>query len=597
MSSNNKNIIIRLRVDEATAKAIRAKADSHFNGNISACIRCATLQYNGEVTPSPATSEITALLTAILRQLKKIGTNVNQTARQINERMKMSPYGLSSSDIQPFVFFRNDLSAILELNTPGLSVQPSTVREYSEYAAYASHILGYVGVMNPEEYAVYKEQGYSMDAVVGKSGFELAFEEYLHGTDGTLCTTVDSDGDVVREYYATTPQAGSNVETTIDINIQVAVADALEEVILDLRENGLNDDGDGMDAEGGAAVVIKVDTGEILACVSYPTYNLATYYEDYNEVSQQPYGPYVNRALASTYAPGSVYKMVTTIAAANSGLINRNTMIEDKGVYDKYENYKPQCLIYTNSNGTRTHGNINVETALAVSCNYYFYWIGDNIKWDKVDEVAKSLGLGESTGVEISEKTGRRANAETKAEVYKNDPDNSGWYAADALGAAIGQSENRFTPLQLAVYTAALANGGTRYQATFLKRVVSSDYQSLIYSNHPNILSTCEISSEAYYCYTTGMRQAVTNGTVSLLKNYDVEVCAKTGTAQHGSGGSDNASFVCYAPADDPEIAIAVFVEKGAQGGNLAKVAQAAMDVYFAQAESQQEVPTENGLS
>lgn len=488
-----------------------------------------------------------------------------------------------------------DLSAILELNTPGLSVQTSTAREYSEYADYLSHILGYVGAMSPEQYAVYKEQGYAMDAVVGQSGFELAFEPYLHGTDGTLYTTVDSGGDVVREYYSVPPEAGSNVETTIDINIQIAVADALEEVILDLRENGLNDDGDGMDAEGGAVVVIKVDTGEILACASYPTYSLETYFENFNEIAQQPYSPFVNRALQSTYAPGSVYKMVPTIAAANTGLITRFTTVEDKGVYDKYENYKPQCLIYTNSK--RTHGSINVEQALAVSCNYFFYWIGDNIKWERVDGVAKSLGLGESTGVELAEKTGRRANEETKAEIYANDPNNSGWYAADALGAAIGQSENRFTPLQLAVYTAALANGGTRYRATFMKRVVSSDYESLILSSQPEILSRCDISEEAYYCYTNGMRQAVTNGTVSLLKNYDIAVCAKTGTAQHGSGGSDNGSFVCYAPANNPEIAIAVFVEKGAQGGNLAKVAKAAMDVYFSQSVSEQEIPTENGVS
>ena len=163
---------------------------------------------------------------------------------------------------------------------------------------------------------------------------------------------------------------------------------------------------------------------------------------------------------------------------------------------------------------------------------------------------------------------------------------------------SIGQSECLFTPIQLASYTAALANRGVRYRATFLNRVISSDYQTLLASTEPEILSTCQISDDAYYAYTTGMRMAVTDdrGTVkSYLGDYPVAVAAKTGTAQHSAPGSDNASFVCYAPYDDPQIAIAVFVEKGAQGGNLARVAQAIMDVYFSQTQqANAELPGEN---
>ena len=212
-----------------------------------------------------------------------------------------------------------------------------------------------------------------------------------------------------------------------------------------------------------------------------------------------------------------------------------------------------------------------------------------------IDNVAKALGLGEPTGIELPEATGRRANPETKKELY--DEGHDGWYDADTVAASIGQSENRFTPLQLCSYTAALANRGVRYTATLLKRVLSSDYQKLIRENQPVVASTLNISDEAYAAYSEGMREAVTSGTAySAFVGYDVAVCAKTGTAQHGSGGSDNASFVLYAPADDPEIAIAVYVEKGAQGGTLGTIARDILTAYFSEAGSTDTVPAENSL-
>lgn len=487
-----------------------------------------------------------------------------------------------------------DLTAILELGISGLTVDTSTVREYS--TEYAAHILGNLGLMNPQEYEVYKEQGYSMDAYVGKSGIELAFEEYLHGIDGVKITEVDPSGNIVSEYFTKEPKAGSNVEITIDIDLQKAAEDSLEQTILELRENGLSGGDEGKDAEGGAVVAIDVKTGQVLACASYPTYDLSTYSSNFNALLETDYGPLNNRALEFTYAPGSVYKMAVTIAGINEGKISSGTYIEDKGVYTRYEDYQPACLIWTNRR--QTHGWINVMEALAVSCNYYFYETGNRTGVDAIDQVAKDLGLGESTGIELYEKTGRRSNKETKKALYPDDPDHSGWYDADTLQLSIGQSENRFTPMQLAVYTAALANHGVRYKSTFLSRVISSDYQELIVESQPEILSTCEISDDAYYAYTQGMRMAVNSskGTVySYLSDYPISVAAKTGTAQHGGSGSDNASFVCYAPANDPQIAIAVFVEKGAQGGNLSKIAAAIMDVYFAQSEqTNAELPKEN---
>lgn len=488
----------------------------------------------------------------------------------------------------------DNLTAILELGVPGLTVETSTVREYT--TKLGAHILGTMGLMDADEYQYYKDYDYSMDAYVGKTGLEEAFELYLHGTDGVKITEVDSEGNVVSEYYEKEPKAGANVETTIDINLQAAAEKTLEEVILDLRENGLGSDRDGDDAEGGAVVALDVKTGQVLACASYPTYDLSTYREDYNTLLETDFGPLNNRALTLPLAPGSVYKMVVTIAGINEGAISSGTYIDAKGVYTRYEDYQPQCLIWTNRR--QTHGLINVMEALAVSCNYFFYETGDRLGVEPIDKVAKELGLGEPTGVELFEYTGRRSNPETKKEVYSDDPSSSGWYSADVLQLSIGQGENRFTPMQLACYTGALANHGTRYKATFLNRVISSDYQQLLEETEPKVLSQCEISDDAYYAYTRGMRMAVNDprGTVyRYLNDYPVSVAAKTGTAQHGAGGSDNASFVCYAPYEDPEIAIAVFVEKGAQGGNLSRVAKAIMDVYFAQQEqTNAEIPKEN---
>ena len=478
------------------------------------------------------------------------------------------------------------LAAITELNIPGVNVETSTVRQYN--TTYAAHILGRIGLMNAKEYEIYKEKDYAMDAYVGKEGLERAFEDDLHGTDGLRVTTISADGTVLEEYYKTVPQAGKNIELTIDIDLQKVSEDALKAHILSLRE----DDGD---AEGGAVVVQEVKTGQILACASYPTFDPATYSQKYNELLETDFAPLYNRALQAAYPPGSTYKMVTTIASIDSGTIGRWVEIEDKGIYRRFEDvgYTPRCMLYTTAGAT--HGYVNAMEALAVSCNYYFYEVGYQTGITKIDEVAKALGLGEATGVELDESVGRRANAETKKLLYSKGYD--GWYDADTVAAAIGQSENRFTPMQLACYTSALANHGTRYKATFLQRVLSSDYSELLYESTPVVASQLNISDEAYAAYTEGMRLSVTwaNGTSHYyLGDYDVAVCAKTGTAEHGGNGSDNAAYVLYAPADDPQIAIAVYVEKGTPGSRLAKVARAILDAYFSTSSNVDTVPAEN---
>ena len=515
-----------------------------------------------------------------------------------------------------------DLAAILELNTPGLMVESSTVREY--HTTYGAHILGYMGAMTDAEWQENQKLGYSMDADVGKSGFEQAFETYLHGIDGQRLDKVTKEGTIVSQQYleGKEPVAGNNVETTIDIDLQKVAEDALAERMKELTDPNINTggEGEGIDAQGAAVVVMKVKTGEILACASYPTFNLATMKEDWDAINSDDLKPLFNRAFGATYAPGSTYKMCTLVAAmenvygptnpkAGQPIYAPGETIYDTGVFshDDFPDFHPTCLFYSSSYGS--HGDLTAQDALKVSCNLFFYELGYRMTIDMMDETAKGFGLGEPTGIELTEKVGWRANEASKKASYKNSAD-AAWNGGDRVLCAIGQSENRFTPLQLAVYTCTLANQGTRYRATFLNRVTSSDYRTLVYSNSPEVVSKMNISDTTYNTYVDGMRRVVTmiGGTATTCfggpKDEDntqwpskITVCAKTGTAQHSSGGSDHGVFVCFAPMDDPQVAIAIFGEKTAHGSSMAPVAEPILKAYFEMVDASEVYTYENGLS
>lgn len=480
-----------------------------------------------------------------------------------------------------------ELSAVVELNIPGMKVEASTVREYN--TMYAAHILGYVGAMDAEQWKYYQTiSGYDMDAEVGQDGLEAAYEEYLHGVDGWREDTVTADGTLVSSKYWSEPKAGSNVEISIDLGIQMAAEDTMAQVIENLKKP--TEDGkkkDGYDVEGGAFVAMDVKTGQLLACGSYPSYDLSTFFENYEELAKDPLKPLYNRALLATYPPGSTYKMSTLIAGMKANIIDSKTVIRDLGVFRKIKNYEYSCLQWTNYGGT--HQNVHAAKALMVSCNYYFYELGYQLyrfEKDYMDETAKGLGLGEKTGVELPEYIGHRANAATKAELHVGD--DRAWYQGDSVLAAIGQSENRFTPIQLCSYASALANQGNRYKATFMNRIVSSDYRQLLAENKPELLSHMDISDDIYATYCEGMYMVTQEdadfwGTAySVFHDYPVKVAAKTGTAEIGiKGASDNGAFICFAPLEDPQIAIAVYVEKGGHGSTLATIAKNMLDVYF----------------
>ena len=490
-----------------------------------------------------------------------------------------------------------NLSAIMELNIPGLFVEASTVREYN--TKYAAHVLGFVGPMNAEQWELYKDNpDYTMDSEIGQDGFEAVFEQYLHGVDGLREDTVTVSGELVSSRYIIEPKAGANVEVSIDIALQMAAEDTMADVYNQLKSNP---DNDGYDCQGGAVVAINVKTGQVLACASYPTYDLSTFFDNYEEILNADFGPLYNRALLGEYPPGSTYKMSMVVAAINGGFYNSEFEVYDYGVYNKYgPDFAPKCLYYTNYG--QLHKSVNAAVALQVSCNYYFYYLGDTITLSAMDETAKNLGLGEPTGVELAENTGHRANRETKRKLYPGD--GGDWYQADQITAAIGQSDNRFTPMQLCVYASTLANRGTRYKATFLNRVVSADYRELLVHNEPQVMSTFEINDDAYKAYTEGMhlvtqKTAEWTGTAySTFKNYPINVAAKTGTAENGiNDASANGAFVCYAPLEDPQIAIAIYGERVGHGSSLAVIARAMLDVYFEVGEVGDVITYENKLS
>ena len=495
-----------------------------------------------------------------------------------------------------------NLAAILELNIPGLRVEASTVREY--YTDYAAHILGTMGAMTDKQWAAINaayEEGtgkqYYMDAQIGQSGFESAFESYLSGVDGSRIDVVSKDGTMISSEYKKgfEPQAGNNVETTIDINLQMVAEDSLHEIIEYLKDpESEPTDSLGEDVEGASVVVMAVKTGEVLACASYPTYSLRDYNAKYDEIIAQDFDPLFNRPLLGTYYPGSTYKMTTLVAAMNAGLYKAGEEIVDQGVFvkDGWEGFNPKCLVY--SAYGYTHGSIDAHKALEVSCNYFFYELGyrmvqpspDVSNLDRgleiLDSTASALGFGEYTGVELGEARGYRANKESKAATHKGLE--ATFFKGDLVQACIGQSTTMVTPIQMCVYASTLANEGTRMKATFLNRVVSSDYRTLVLENQPKIANIMELAPETVATYKQGMKQVITGslGTArNTMRGTAVEVCGKTGTSQTGRLGSDDGYFVCFAPADDPVIAIAVHGEKAAHGATLGRVAKAIIDYYF----------------
>ena len=461
---------------------------------------------------------------------------------------------------------------------PGVTIQVSDSREYATTAA--AQLLGYVGTIPKEDYEERKDQGYTLTDTIGRAGMERALEDYLRGINGVRVVEADKrTGQLMSEYMVEEPQPGKNCYLTISLPLQERAEQALAETIENIRLKGeASDSGDGADVEGGAAIAIDVNTGEILAMASYPTYDLSRFWEDYAANAQNPLSPFLNRTIQSTYSPGSTFKMCTSLAALEEGVITPRTEIVDKGVYERYTDvgYSPRCWVYRQHG--RTHGAINVSEALKYSCNYFFYEMGYQLQMEKLNSYATQLGLGQKTGVELSdEKAGILAGPESRAA-----RGGEKWYAADTLMAAIGQSDHLFTPIQLVNYVATLVNGGTRYQPHLLKTVMDYTNTETYEETQPVILDRIDISETSLNAIKEGMKGVVTeDGTASsYFAGFPIQVGGKTGSAQM-TNHSATGVFVSFAPYDNPEIAVCVVGEYASSGGSLAPVAIAIYDEYF----------------
>ena len=481
------------------------------------------------------------------------------------------------------------ISSIMEQKLAGIEVNRAYVREYS--TEYAAHILGYTGLMTQEEYERYSLLDYANDAMVGKDGIEFAFESYLHGQDGEVRETRNAAGTILATEYIKEPVPGNHIYLTIDSVLQEQTERILASGVEDLKKTYAQaraeaaGRGEPYDPEfkdeitGAAAVVVDVRTGEPLAMASWPTYDVSTVVENYAELLETPNAPLFNRALMGAYAPGSTFKPCTAIAALTKGIINTEYKVKCEGVFTKYaaDGYAPECWIWSEG---YTHPEENVTTAIRDSCNYFFYTIGNELGVDAMGEFAHNFGLGVSTGIELVETKGNMSNRANHSDYTGTE-----WRIGDTLQAAIGQADSVFTPLQMAEYCATVANGGTRYSASILKAIRNYDYTEKLYERQPEVLSTVETADYNWAAVHEGMWQVLNDyiNEKNVLQWYDcaLKVAGKTGTAQKGENIQNDGLFMCYAPYDNPEVAIFVAVERGGSGASVQFIARQIMDAYI----------------
>ena len=471
-----------------------------------------------------------------------------------------------------------DVETISLLNDGGYSgaqITSSSVREYE--TTYASHILGYTTPLyrdrdNMEELA---QKGYDGDDYIGRTGVEAAFEDYLRGTDGERIVSTNQDGKVTGEYYSEEPIPGNTVELTIDLDLQQAVEEALTATVS--RMNAA----DGDESRGAGAVVLAVDSAEVLAMASYPMYDLATFRQTtqaYNAVESDPGRPLYNRATQGTYAPGSTLKPLTAVAALEEGKVTLTEIINDTGRW-RYPGAPEFGTYCWNRSG---HGRLNITEAITVSCTYFFAEMGYRLQMDTLKEYLSAFGLGSSTGIEIGDAAGTLPS-------QNEGEDQSPW-------AGYGQANQLYTPLQLANYIATLVNGGEHREVHLLKAVKTYDNSEVVTVGSSEPINTIEISDSTLNAVKEGMHNLTTGSLAAYFRNCVVDAGAKTGTAQLGADIENNGVFVCFAPYDDPEIVLAMVIEHGGSGTALASTAVEILNAYFTADESGSTVTGENQL-
>lgn len=477
-------------------------------------------------------------------------------------RYTMERAGFSIS--VPFTFAEDVSSKVMTVileNTDiygenGVSVEVASFREYDN-ASVAPHIIGTVSPIYAEDWEELKAKGYSYDDKVGRSGIEKACEDDLRGTDGEITYTVDSKGKIISSEVTKEPVPGCTVRLTIDKNVQISAQKALMDTIKQLNADKIY-------ANAGAAVAVNVKTGGVLAAVNCPTYTYEQYENDYESLVKDTTGrPLFDRAFTGAYPPGSTFKPAVACAALQEGVITDSEVITCVRKYRYFKDYQPNCMHF--------HGGITLIPALSKSCNYFFFETGRRLGITKMNAYCKKLGLGVKTGVEVSESAGTLAGPESRAE----------WYEGYTLSAAIGQSDNAFTPLQLATYTATIANSGVRYKTTLIDKVMSYSQDKVIRKTEPQIADTVKLDESVINSVKKGMLSVTEDGTGSrVFADYPITVGGKTGTAET-TKGADHTVFIAFAPYDNPEIAVAVIIEHGKYSSYSGGLLKAIFNAYF----------------
>lgn len=521
----------------------------------------------------------------------KISTDNVEDARKIMAiRYEISYKGYSNTKSIQIAknISLNSMNQITEQNSkfPGATITENSKRVYP-LGNTASHVIGRIGMIEDSELKEYDSR-YDQNDMVGKSGIEYIFEKYLKGTNGVKQIDMDVNGTTTDEYISKEAVAGSDIILTIDSKLQAITEEALKANIEKIASGGF---GRVYGADAGSAVVLNVKTGEVIAMASYPDYNPSDFVNGIDTNTWNYYingetKPLENKAISMNYSPGSTFKMVTALAGLETGAITTTERINDTGVYP-YAHH-PVCWYYTSYHSG--HGRLNVSQAIQHSCNYFFYEVGKRIGIDTLAKYAYYLGLGHKTGIELNgEANGNLASSQRAVE------ENRQWYLGETLSAAIGQSYNTFTPLQMAKYVAMVANGGKKIDVTIVKSIVNADGSEVPRNEYESYVNEklglteddteeLNFSQENINAVLEGMRGVTSEsgGTAySTFKDFDIEVGGKTGSAQTGIEGKTNAWFVGFAPFDDPEIAIVVFVRNGGHGGYTAEVAKEIIAQYF----------------
>ncbi len=488
------------------------------------------------------------------------------------------------ASIDPYLFARDvSMEAVVRVEEgaapAGVEAVVESAREYAQ-PGLASHVLGRVGSISAAAYESLQDQGYSINDSIGVSGVESAFESWLRGQKGERVIRVDVRGNLVDMYDTRRVTPGNDLYLTLDASIQAAAEESLARRIADIAARTSEKGSAGHDASAGAVVAVEVGTGDVLAMASYPGYDLADFDSQYALLAADARLPLLNRAIGGAYEPGSTFKLVTATAATRAGTLDPHARYVCGGRYTWFSSYQPTCY------QGRAHGALDLPGAIMQSCNCYFFEAGRLAGAPALAEAARLYGFGEKTGIELpGEVAGRVADPAARL------ADGGTWTGGDTIQAAIGQSENMMTPLQLAVYASTLAADGVRYAPHIGYRVTDPADGRVLYERETEIAGRVEYAGDAAQQIREGMEAVALSGAgAPYFYNYPVKVACKTGTAEV-PGGSANSVMILYAPADDPQIAIAAVIEHGGLGHYSFPIAKDILNAYFGLAPSEDALP------